>query len=140
MILLDTNVVSELLRSEIDPRVDSWLSVQDSTKFVISVITEAELYYGVEILPVGRRRDRLTALIKDILQYEFAGRILPFDSSAARSFALIGASRKAAGLPISHSDCMIAAVAHSQEVIVATRNIKDFEGCGIKLINPWQTN
>lgn len=140
MILLDTNVVSELIRPTPDPRVETWLSRQIASSIFLSAISEAELRYGVALLPLGRRRDRLTAEIENMLQEDFAGRLLPFDREAARAYAEIGVVRRAAGLPVHHADCQIAAIARSRNAGIATRNVKDFEGCGIAVINPWQTS
>ena len=140
MILLDTNVVSELIRPTPDPRVETWLSRQIASTIFLSVISEAELRYGVALLPMGRRRDRLTAEIENMLQEDFAGRLLPFDREAARAYAEIGVARRVAGLPIHHADCQIAAIARSRNAGIATRNVKDFEGCGIDVVNPWQTS
>lgn len=140
MILLDTNVVSELIRPTPDSRVETWLSRQIASSIFLSAISEAELRYGVALLPMGRRRDRLPAEIENMLQEDFAGRLLPFDREAARAYAEIGVVRRAAGLPVHHADCQIAAIARSRNAGIATRNVKDFEGCGIAVINPWQTS
>lgn len=137
MILLDTNVVSELLRSSPDPAVLDWVSARDGDRLYLSAVTEAELRYGVAILPDGRRKDALAAMIESVLQEDFAGRILAFDGLAAIAYASIGASRKAAGRPISQFDCQIAAIARANAAGLATRNQQDFEGCGIELIDPW---
>ena len=137
MILLDTNLVSELMRRTPEPAVVAWLDAQEASAVYISVITEAELRYGVAILPEGRRRTRLAAALDRTLEEELGRRVLPFDRAAARSFATIGAARRAAGMPISHADCQIAAIARSRGARVATRNDGDFEHCGIEVINPW---
>ena len=137
MILLDTNVVSELMRPEPDPGVFAWLAVQPVPQVFLSVIAEAELRYGAAILPPGRRRDRLRAQIEEVLQTDFAGRILPFDRNAARAYADVGASRRSAGDPIGHADCQMAAIAHSVGASVATRNVRHFRNCGVPIINPW---
>ena len=137
MILLDTNVVSELMRSKPDPGVKMWLAKQDTANVFISVITEAELRYGVAILPMGRRRDRIAAEVENMLKEDFARRILPFESEAASFYAEIGAGRRTAGLPISHADCQIAAIARCRGAAIATRNVGHFEHCGIEVINPW---
>ena len=137
MILLDTNVISELMRAKPDPGVAAWLDAQDASAVFLSVITEAELRYGVAILPKGRRRARLAAEVDKMLEEELGRRVLPFDRAAARSYATIGAARKAAGMPISHADCQIAAIARTRGARVATRNDGDFEHCGIEVINPW---
>lgn len=137
MIILDTNVVSELMLPSPALRVSEWIAQQPASDLFLTTITEAELRYGVEILPVGRRRDRLLAAIEGMLSEDFAGRILPFDSNAARAYSVIGALRRAAGQPIDHSDCQIAAIARSMRASVATRNVRDFEDSGVALINPW---
>lgn len=137
MILLDTNVVSELMRHRPDTNVTTWLANQASADVFISVITEAELRYGVAILPAGRRRDEIAAEVENMLQEDFAQRILPFDGDAARTYAKIGARRRNAGLPISHADCQIAAIARCFGAAIATRNVGHFEHCGIEVINPW---
>jgi predicted nucleic acid-binding protein len=139
MILLDTNVVSELIRPKPDPGVEAWLAEQVAANVFLSVISAAELLYGVAILPSGQRRDRLTAEIEGMLRHDFAGRILPFDSDAARAYAVIAAERRAAGRPIGQFDGQIAAIARSRGAAIATRNAGDFAGCGIDVINPWHS-
>ena len=103
----------------------------------LSTVREAELRYGVEILPAGERRTRLLDEVEGMLSEDFAGRILPFDSAAARAYAVIAAARRAAGRPINHADCQIAAIARCRGASVATRDVADFEGSGIDLIDPW---
>ncbi|WP_374426326.1 type II toxin-antitoxin system VapC family toxin [Paracoccus sp. (in: a-proteobacteria)] len=138
MIILDTNVVSELLRPAPEKRVVDWLGSFDGRGIYLTTITEAELRLGVAILPAGKRRDGLAEMIDQIIREDFADRILPFDSPAAIAFAAIGASRRAKGRPIAHADCQIAAIAQAAGAKVATRNTPDFADCGIKLINPWK--
>ena len=137
MIVLDTNVVSELMRDRPQPEVLAWLDRQPVSTLFVTAITEAELRYGVAILPAGHRRERLAAEIESTLREDFAGRILPFDSAAARAYATIMADRRATGRPIGQSDCQIAAIARSRGVPVATRDVADFAGCGITVVNPW---
>lgn len=137
MIILDTNVVSELLRPAPEQRVVGWLGGLDGTSVYLTTITEAELRLGVAILPNGKRRNGLTEMIDQITREDFSDRILPFDSPAASAFAAIAASRRAMGRPIAHADCQIAAIAQVTRATLATRNIPDFADCGIKLINPW---
>ena len=137
MIVLDTNVVSELLRPVPTPRVADWYVGQAAPEAFVSAITEAELRYGVAIMPVGRRRDSLAATIEGLLEREFSGRILPFNSVAAQTYATVAAERRAAGRPIAPMDCQIAAIARSLGASVATRDTRGFEGCGVDLINPW---
>ena len=138
MILLDTNVVSELIRPKPNPKVEAWLGEQYSANVFLSVISEAELRYGVAILPAGRRRDRLAAEIEGVLREDFAERILTFDSECARAYALIASERRAAGFPIHHADCQIAATARARGAKIATRNVADFHGCGVEVTNPWE--
>jgi len=137
MIIIDTNVISELLRPTPEPAVEAWLGEQDGLSIYLTAISEAELRYGVAIMTSGKRRDGLGVAIDRILRDDMAGRILPFDSAAARAYADIAASRRSAGKPISQADCQIAAIARAHNAPVATRNTPDFEGCGIDLINPW---
>lgn len=137
MIILDTNVVSELMLPNPHPGVIEWAARRPTPTLYLTAISEAELRYGVEILPAGRRRDRLLAEIEGMLQDDFAGRILPFDSQAARLYAVIGASRRVSGHPISHADCQIAAIARAVGASVATRDVSDFEDSGVDLIDPW---
>ena len=137
MILLDTNVLSELMRPTPEPAVERWLAAQPDASVFITAITEAELRYGAALLPSGKRRAALAAEIEGMLEDDFGGRILPFDSMAAQAFALVASERRQAGKPISQADAQIAAVARSRGASLATRNVPDFEGCGIEVINPW---
>ncbi len=100
-------------------------------------ITEAELLYGAALLPSGKRRSALTAEIEGMLEEDFGGRILPFDRLAAQAFAAIAAARRGAGRPISQADAQIAAIARSRGASLATRNVPDFDSCGVEVINPW---
>ena len=138
MILLDTNVLSELLRVAPEPKVEAWLAAQDGADVYLSAVSEAELRLGAAVMPAGRRRDVLVAAVDGILSEEFQARILPFDSPAAAAYATIAADRRNAGRPISQFDAQIAAIARACGATVATRNIRDFEGCGIELVDPWQ--
>ena len=137
MVVLDTNVVSELLRPVPSSQVEAWLSAQDGAQVYFTAVGEAELRHGVAILPAGRRRTGLTKAIEGILDEDFRGRILPFDSAATKAYAAIAAERRAAGRPISQFDCQIAAIARAKAAAVATRNTTDFEACGIPLMDPW---
>jgi predicted nucleic acid-binding protein len=137
MIVLDTNVLSELLRPTPMPQVEAWLAAQDGTSVYFTTVGEAELRHGVAILPAGRRRTALGAAIDGMLDEDFRNRILPFDREAASAYAVIAATRRAAGRPISQFDCQIAAIARAHGAGVATRNTSDYEGCGIALIDPW---
>ena len=137
MILLDTNVISELMRAEPAQAVLDWFAQHDASDLFISAITEAELRTGVAILPEGQRRNRLQHAIDAMIDQDFQSRILPFDSLAAKAYAEIAAQRRAAGRPIAEADCQIAAIARAIDALIATRNVKDFDGCGVRVINPW---
>ena len=137
MILLDTNVVSELMRPSPNPKVLDWVARQGAQNLYTSAVNESELRYGVEILPAGRRRDRLFEEVDGMLREDFAGRILSFDSAAAQAYAAIAASRRAAGRPINHADCQIAAIARCRGAAVATRDVDGFDESEADVINPW---
>ena len=137
MIVLDTNVVSELMRTTPQPEVLAWLDDQPTSTLFVTTITEAEILTGIAILPDGRRRRDLTAAVERAFGVLFAERILSFDSAAAHAYASIAAARRAAGNPISQADCEIAAIARSQGASVATRDVKGFRDCGIEVVNPW---
>ena len=137
MFLIDTNVISELMRPDPDPAVLAWFGKQDATALYLSAVGEAELRRGAAILPTGKRRDRLMAEIGAMIAEDFVGRVLPFDSAAAVAFAAIFVDRRKTGRPISFPDCQIAVTARVHGAAVATRNVGDFEGCGIDVIDPW---
>ena len=137
MIVIDTNVVFELMRLTPSPAAMGWFSGQDSAGLYLTAVSEAELRTGAAILPEGRRRDRLTAEIDAVIREDFAGRVLPFDSAAAKAYAAVAASRRSLGRPILDADCQIAAIARAREAALATRNVEDFAHCGIAVINPW---
>lgn len=137
MIVLDTTVLSELLRPTPAPQVEAWLAAQDGPNVYFTAVGEAELRHGVAILPSGRRRDALAQAVEGMLDEDFRDRILPFDREAARAYAAIAAERRAAGRPISQLDGQIAAIARACGADVATRNSGDFAGCGVVVIDPW---
>ena len=137
MIVIDTNVVSELMRAVPDEAVLEWFGRRTASDLCISAVTEAELRRGVAILPEGRRRDALAEAIDAMVAEDFADRVLAFDGPAAVAFATIFAERHAIGRPISFPGCQIAATARAHGAAVATRNVGDFEGCGIDVVNPW---
>ena len=138
MLLLDTNVVSEMMRKSPHPAVQAWVLGHPADDLYFSAVGEAELRYGAAIMPAGRRRDTLASEIEAMLHDAFARRILPFDSGAAIAYAEIAAGRRAAGRPVSHADCQIAAIARSRGMAVATRNVRDFVDMGIDVIDPWE--
>lgn len=139
MVLIDTNVISELMRPEPSKAVLAWFGHQTAADLHLSAVVEAELRRGAAVLPAGKRRERLIAEIDAMIFEDFAGRVLPFDSAAAVAFAAIFVNRQAAGRPISFPDCQIAATARAHGAVIATRNVADFEGCGIDVINPWES-
>jgi len=137
MIVLDTNVLSEVLRPAPDSRVMAWLALQPRSALFTTTITEAEILYGVRLLADGSRNEALSITIEDIFDKDFAGRLLSFDSDAADMYADIAASRRNSGRPISQFDAMIAAVTKSRGATLATRNVRDFVNCGVAIVDPW---
>jgi predicted nucleic acid-binding protein len=138
MLLLDTNVISEIMQPSPSPRVLDWWSQQQTGELFTSAVSEAEILYGIERLPKGKRRDKLLGEAEAMFNEDFAGRILPFDEEAAHAFAEIAAGRRSQGRPIAEFDAQIAAIARSHRALLATRNTTDFEACGVRLVNPWQ--
>ena len=137
MFVLDTNVVSELMRGRPDPEVLRWMDKQLTVDLFVTSVTEAEIRTGIAILPEGERQRGLAAAAERLFGVFFVERILPFDSEAARAYAMLAAKRRSDGRPISQSDCQIAAIAHSRGAPVVTRDVDDFEGCGLEVIDPW---
>lgn len=138
MIILDTNVISELIRAAPDPGVRAWVNSIPSTQIATTAITAAELYYGVARLPEGQRRQQLAVAVSALLNDVLRGRIAPFDERAARRYADVIAGRERAGRPIEVLDGQIAVICRELGAVLATRNIKDFEETGVELIDPWQ--
>lgn len=137
MIVLDTNVLSELIRARPDPKVVSWLEAQAMDTLFTTAISRGEMLYGACILPAGRHRDTLLHEVEAIFSADMAGRVLPYDSDAAGTHATIAAMRRARGRPISQPDAMIAGIVASRGAVLATRNVRDFGGCGIDVVDPW---
>ena len=138
MVLLDINVVSELMLDSPSPEVLAWVDDLPTHELFVTAVTEAEVRTGIAFLPEGARRQGFADAAERTLGGLFAGRILPFDSSAACIYADIAATRRATGRPISQSDFQIAAIARSCGMAVATRNARDFSGTGVEVIDPWQ--
>ena len=136
MIVLDTNVVSELMRAEPAPGVASWVRARDRRELRTTAITLAEVRYGIARLPDGRRKQVLVAAAAEIFA-AFADQVLPVDGAATEHYAVIASSRERAGNPIAGFDALIAAVCRSNGAALATRNVSDFDGTGIEIINPW---
>lgn len=138
MILLDTNVLSELMRPAPDPYVVRWLDAQPEWDVWISAITVAEIRLGISLLPDGSRKKLLLGLAEQMFQEDFVDRCLPFDYDAAVEYALVVPERNQLGHPISVEDAQIAAIAKTAGLTLATRNTKDFSGIsGLKVVNPW---
>lgn len=135
MIILDTNVVSEPTRANPSEAVRQWVLAQHQTDLFTTAITEAEIFGGIAALPAGKRRDALNEQARRIFEIDFSGKVLGFDSVAARTFSAV--ARRKSGTPILDADAQIAAIAHAHGAVLATRNTKDFEGRGIQVVNPW---
>ena len=138
MILLDTNVLSELARPAPSPAVLAWIAARNRSDLASTTITEAELRFGLALLPDGARRAALTVAVERLLAEGLGGRILPFDRLAAQAYAGIAAARRAAGRPVGTADAQIAAIARACGASLATRNVADFIDCGVAVIDPWQ--
>jgi hypothetical protein len=138
MIVLDTNVLSELMRPVPTERVVRWVAAQPATSLYTTTIAQAEILHGILLLPRGRRRTTLQAAAESMFNEDFDGRVLPFGSQSAVIYASIAVERRRAGRPISRFDAQIAAISRSAGAAIATRNVSDYEGCGVKVINPWE--
>jgi predicted nucleic acid-binding protein len=138
MLILDTNVISETMQPMPSARVMAWWAQQQAGELFVTTVTIAEILYGIEILPQGKRRAALLAGAERMFGNVLASHILSFDEEAARAFAEIAASRRSQGRPIAELDAQIAAIASSRRAMLATRNTADFEGCGVRLVHPWQ--
>lgn len=138
MIVIDTNVLSETFRPNPSPRVLHWLNSQPRAALFTTAITESEILFGLELLPAGKRRNALKAAISLVFDTDLAGRVLPFDSAAAREYGSLASNRRKAGQPMSQADAQIAAIVRSRAAILATRNVVDFAGCGVDVIDPWR--
>lgn len=137
MILLDTNIISELMGNEPNESVIDWLKQTDSAALYLSAVTLAEIRYGLEILPSGRRRKSLESRFEQFIDLAFSGRVLSFDESAAKHYGSLMAIRRSAGWPMSSLAGQIAAIALANNAQLATRNVKDFELCDLNIINPF---
>lgn len=137
MIVLDTNVASEMMKSSPEPRVLDWLNGQTASQVFITATSKAEIFYGIDRLPAGRKRALLRRAANDMFEQQFPERVLPFDEIAAEVFAVIAADRERRGRPMAQFDAQIAAIARVQGAAIATRDVRDFSNCGIELIDPW---
>ncbi|MBL8518636.1 MAG: type II toxin-antitoxin system VapC family toxin [Betaproteobacteria bacterium] len=139
MIVLDSNVISELMRPQPVPEVVEWVLAVPSATLFTTCITEAEILYGIHLLPAGKRRDAIQKQTRRLFAELLAGRVLPFNSACAEPYARIVTARRAAGRPISQADAQIASIciANGAKALVS-RNVQDFERCGIEVINPFR--
>ncbi len=137
MLVIDTNVLSELMRPTPDSVVASWIAERATASLYLTAVSEAELRFGLAIMPPGRRRDGLAEGLERMLRSGFANRVLPFDSTAASAYAEIASARRAIGRPMPEADCQIAAIARSRGMAVVTRNVRDFADSGIDVMDPW---
>jgi predicted nucleic acid-binding protein len=137
MIVLDTNVVSELMRAEPTPTVLRWVDAQDAGQLWLTSVTVQELVYGIERLPVGKRQRELNAHLIEMLDDDFAGQVAPYDGEAAAITGRLLARCEREGRTMPLADAQIAAICLAHHATLVTRNIQDFEAAGITLINPW---
>lgn len=137
MILLDTNVLSELMRAKPAPQVLEWVDAQPTGDLVITSITVAEILYGIARMPDGKRKQGLLDVASVMFDEDFAGNILPFDADAAVHYAEIAAETEAKGRVVDMADAQIAATGRLHDAVIATRNIRHFETLGVALVDPW---
>jgi predicted nucleic acid-binding protein len=137
VIILDTNVVSETMKQAPARRPMEWLGAQPAMDVYLTTITEAELLTGIALMPAGRRRNLIKSAWDALVERLYGERILPFDRGAAKELAHIVTSRRRLGPPIALADAQIAAMARSPGALLATRNVADFTGCGIAVVDPW---
>jgi hypothetical protein len=137
VIVLDTSVVSEIMKAAPEESVAGWIAEQAEASLYITSITQAEILYGIQRLGAGKRRSALEAAADAMFSEDFAGRVLAFGTDAARAYARIAFQRQRAGKPISQFDAQIAAITFVARATLATRDLAGYEGCGVKLLNPW---
>ena len=140
MIVLDTNVLSELMRSEPAAAVFAWVSAQPRATLYTTSVSKAEILYGIAVLPEGRRRLALAAAAEAMFADDFEGRVLPFDEAAAEAASRLAARRQRGGATADLRDTQIAGIATARRAAVATRNIRYFHGLQVDVINPWQAH
>jgi hypothetical protein len=139
MIILDSNVVSEMMKSSASDAVLAWLRAQPIIDTYVTAITRAEISYGIQLLPAGRRRNEIADAADLLFTRRLATPILPFDSDAALAFGRIVAGRRRLRRPMEIMDAQIAAIALSRHAAIATRDASDFAHCGVRVVNPWRT-
>jgi predicted nucleic acid-binding protein len=138
MFVLDTNILSAMMSTRVVPEVAEWIAGQPVGLLFTTSISQAEILSGIAIMPESRRRSDLEAAAGAMFLEDFEGRVLPFDMNAAVAYADIFAARRRAGRPTATIDLLIASVARSHHASVVTRDVSGFEGCGLKVINPWK--
>jgi hypothetical protein len=139
MILLDTNVISEMMRVRPNPAVLAWLDKQPQEELWTASVVLAELLSGIEIMPAGRKQKAPREAVEEMIAVDFRGQVLNFDLRAARQYGQILSQRRKIGRPIREFDAQIAAIANVHGAILATQNVNDFDACGLTLIDPWST-
>lgn len=137
MVVLDTNVISELMRPVPSPSVSEWIAGQLPAQLYTTAINESEIFFWIELSARGKRRDGLLAAAEKLFSGILVNPVLAFDSSAARAYASLLGHRRRLGKPMGNLDAQIAAIAQAHGATVATRNLNHFESCGIPLVNPW---
>lgn len=137
MIVLDTNIISEMMKSIPDPKILSWIDKQEISELFITTVTIAEISYGIDVLPEGKRREALEEAFNKTLEQAFCHRVLSFDQESAYLYGKIMGKRKLQGRPLSILDGQIAAIACFHDFSIVTRNERDFIGCNINVINPF---
>jgi toxin FitB len=137
MFILDTNVLSAVMVSSPEPAVAGWMAAQPPELLFTASVCQAEILAGIAVLPEGRRRAGLEEAARAMFRDDFAGRVLPFDTRAAVTYADLFAARRRAGRPAAMADLIIAAIARARGASVVTRDTGGFEGCGLTLIDPW---
>lgn len=137
MVVLDTNVISELFKPQPDPKVMEWVAQLSGDELFTTAVTRGELLFGAFCMPDGRRRSDLLRALAVLFEHKLGDHVLSYDGAAADAHAKIAAARRAQGRPMAMPDAMIAGIAHSRGAALATRNVRDFEGCGITLVDPW---
>ena len=139
MIILDTNVVSELMKSAGDPAVRDWVRAHPGRELCTTAITLAEIRYGIERLPAGRRKDLLGRIAEELFS-AFSEQVLSFDAASTRHYAEIVTRRERAGRPIDALDAQIAAICRNRDATLATSNVRDFVDTGIDVLDPWRVD
>jgi predicted nucleic acid-binding protein len=138
MVILDTNVVTELMKPAAEPAVIAWMNRQEASGLFLTTVSIGEILYGIRILPQGKRRLQLEQGFEAILSDAFTGRVLAFDEGAARHYGDVMGRRRELGRPLGVPDGQIASIARSNRYAVATRNVRDFVECGVEIINPFE--